>query len=70
MQNWKKSLQPRHATAQSEEDKSQLLAAGWQQFKPLQSLGSQGEASFILLNAKTRPEIGNITALSAAGLFT
>lgn len=56
--------------AQSEEDKSQLLAAGWQQFKPLQSSGSKGEASFILLNAESRTEIGNIVALSAAGLFT
>lgn len=30
----------------------------------------RGEAPFILLNAKTKAEIGNISALSAAGLFT
>lgn len=46
-----------HNAAQSEEDKSQLLQASWQQFKQLQSSTTKGVSSFILLNAKVYQEL-------------
>lgn len=46
-----------HDAVQSEEDKSHLLQASWQQFKQLQSSTTKGVSSFILLNAKVYQEL-------------